>query len=238
MFDERQSQVGQASASAPPVAFYIDKQPLWRDCVGQQLASHLPEWVIEPVASIREVQENWSGASLIILHARGASSSAPEIAEEIGAIAEIAPGVPLVFMSDLTEPAEVHRVMQFGARGFLSADLSFAQVVAAIRFVGQGGTFIPPCVLAASTTMQPTSPVGPTDSNGKTIQFSPRQWKVLERLKQGKQNKIIAYELCMCESTVKVHIRNIMKKLKVRNRTQVVILANNADYRPAETFAA
>ena len=37
-------------------------------------------------------------------------------------------------------------------------------------------------------------------------------------------NKLIAYELNMCESTVKVHIRNIMKKLKATNRTQVAYL--------------
>jgi DNA-binding NarL/FixJ family response regulator len=37
-------------------------------------------------------------------------------------------------------------------------------------------------------------------------------------------NKLIAYELSMCESTVKVHVRNIMKKLKATNRTQVVYL--------------
>jgi hypothetical protein len=44
---------------------------------------------------------------------------------------------------------------------------------------------------------------------------------------QGRQNKIIAYELNMCESTVKVHIRQIMRKLKARNRTQVVLLTSN-----------
>jgi DNA-binding NarL/FixJ family response regulator len=37
-------------------------------------------------------------------------------------------------------------------------------------------------------------------------------------------NKLIAYELAMCESTVKVHIRNIMKKLNATNRTQVAYL--------------
>jgi DNA-binding NarL/FixJ family response regulator len=54
--------------------------------------------------------------------------------------------------------------------------------------------------------------------------FSPRQQEVLRRLWMGKPNKTIAYELSMCESTVKVHIRNIMKKLHVTNRTQVVVL--------------
>ena len=61
---------------------------------------------------------------------------------------------------------------------------------------------------------------------------------MLERLRQGKQNKIIAYELGMCESTVKVHIRLIMKKLNARNRTQVVLLTNSMDNGPAAKLAA
>ena len=50
---------------------------------------------------------------------------------------------------------------------------------------------------------------------------------MLQRLWQGKQNKTIAYDLDMCESTVKVHIRHIMKKLNARNRTQVVLLTRS-----------
>ncbi|MGU3537814.1 LuxR C-terminal-related transcriptional regulator, partial [Methylobacterium sp. A54F] len=45
-------------------------------------------------------------------------------------------------------------------------------------------------------------------------------------LRKGTPNKIIAYELNMCESTVKVHVRNIMKKLKAKNRTEVAYLTN------------
>ncbi|NTJ10523.1 helix-turn-helix domain-containing protein, partial [Rhizobium lusitanum] len=44
---------------------------------------------------------------------------------------------------------------------------------------------------------------------------------VAEALRRGKANKIIAYEMDLCESTVKVHIRNIMKKLNATNRTEV-----------------
>jgi DNA-binding NarL/FixJ family response regulator len=51
--------------------------------------------------------------------------------------------------------------------------------------------------------------------------------EVLQRLWQGKQNKMIAYDLDMCESTVKVHIRHIMKKLNAHNRTQVVLLTHS-----------
>ena len=51
-----------------------------------------------------------------------------------------------------------------------------------------------------------------------------RQLQVVEAIRQGKPNKVIAYELNMCESTVKVHVRAIMKKLKARNRTEVAYL--------------
>ena len=54
--------------------------------------------------------------------------------------------------------------------------------------------------------------------------FTPREIEVLHRLRQGLQNKIIAYELGISESTVKVHLRNVMKKLHASNRTQVAFM--------------
>jgi len=56
--------------------------------------------------------------------------------------------------------------------------------------------------------------------------FTARQMAVVDALRRGKANKIIAYELEMRESTVKVHVRNIMKKLKATNRTEVAYKAN------------
>jgi len=56
--------------------------------------------------------------------------------------------------------------------------------------------------------------------------FTARQAAVVEALRRGKANKVIAYELNMRESTVKVHVRNIMKKLKARSRTEVAFMAN------------
>jgi DNA-binding NarL/FixJ family response regulator len=229
-----------APVSAPPLVFYIDKQRLGRDCISEQLATHLSKWTIEPLASIRELprDEDWSRLSLVILNTHGASLSTAEVADEMKAIAETAPSVPLIVISDLDDATEVHMGIQRGARGYLPAGLPFPQALAAIRFVCDGGTYIPACVLAATSGTQQTSPARPMDANGRPIQFSPRQLQVLERLKQGKQNKIIAYELGMCESTVKVHIRHIMKKLNARNRTQVVLLTQDTSNRAAAAFAA
>jgi DNA-binding NarL/FixJ family response regulator len=55
--------------------------------------------------------------------------------------------------------------------------------------------------------------------------LTPRQLEVLDRLREGKPNKLIARDLNMTEATVKVHVRQIMRKLGAANRTQAVLCA-------------
>ena len=55
--------------------------------------------------------------------------------------------------------------------------------------------------------------------------FTAREFEVLCKMCRGTPYKCIAYELNMAEGTVKVHVRNIMKKLGARNRTEVVFLS-------------
>jgi DNA-binding NarL/FixJ family response regulator len=59
------------------------------------------------------------------------------------------------------------------------------------------------------------------DARGLTT----RQQEVLERLRQGESNKLIGRQLKLRESTVKVHIRQIMRKLGATNRTQAALCA-------------
>jgi DNA-binding NarL/FixJ family response regulator len=55
--------------------------------------------------------------------------------------------------------------------------------------------------------------------------FTPKQEEVFEFLRQGYSNKLIARELGMSEATVKVHVRQIMRKFGAANRTQAVVSA-------------
>ena len=57
----------------------------------------------------------------------------------------------------------------------------------------------------------------PTD-----VCFTPREVELLDLLRRGLQNKLIAYQLGISESTVKAHLRSIMMKLKAKNRTQAI----------------
>lgn len=77
-----------------------------------------------------------------------------------------------------------------------------------------------------SEVLQPESATpAETASGGLQQSLTPRQREVLCLLCEGKPNKIIAHRLNMQEGTVKVHVRQIMKKLKATNRTQVAFLA-------------
>jgi DNA-binding NarL/FixJ family response regulator len=109
-----------------------------------------------------------------------------------------------------------------GARGYIpTASTTLGLAVEIIRLVRAGGTFVPPSSLSLGRVTRQ----GETAGAILTLQFTPRQIEVLERLKLGKANKIIAHELGMSESTVKIHIRSIMKKMKATNRTEVACLA-------------
>ncbi len=94
-------------------------------------------------------------------------------------------------------------------------------------FVLAGGTYFPREALLA-----PRTGVGYASGGGGTpiavvakAGLTARQGEVLERLRFGKSNKHIARELHMQEATVKVHVRQIMRKLGAANRTQVALLA-------------
>ena len=80
----------------------------------------------------------------------------------------------------------------------------------------------------SSTTRQLACRVDHGFNGGRhTPEFTERQYAVLVCLCQGDPNKVIGRKLGMTETTVKVHVREIMRKLGVSNRTQVAIAASH-----------
>jgi DNA-binding NarL/FixJ family response regulator len=98
----------------------------------------------------------------------------------------------------------------------------------ALHLIAAGGIFIPNSILLQILKEQGSDENEYSDT-AKLLEladFTPRQLEVLRLLWKGKSNKIIAYELKMQESTVKVHVRDIMRKLKATNRTHAAFLAS------------
>lgn len=129
---------------------------------------------------------------------------------------------PVVVLSDVEDTDRIVDALNRGACGYIPTNLSLAVAIEAMRLVRAGGKFVPASSLIAAHRVAESVESSQRPSAGV---FTARQIAVVEALRMGKANKLIAYELNMCESTVKVHVRNIMKKLKAKNRTQVAFMA-------------
>jgi DNA-binding NarL/FixJ family response regulator len=125
----------------------------------------------------------------------------------------------VVIVSDIEGPDHVVEALESGAKGYIQMNSSIDVAIEAIRLVRVGGTFAPPGALLPSSGEAVGSPK-------ERHRFTDRQVEVIKAMRLGKPNKIIAYELNMRECTVKVHIRNIMKALNAKNRTEVAYLTN------------
>src|SRR5262249_29770131 len=111
-----------------------------------------------------------------------------------------------------------------GARGYLTTGQSWVEAKEAIQFVHSGGVAAPWKRFAVQGRSADGDSGCVADSR-PGVRFTGRQLDVLTRLREGKANKTIAFELGMSESTVKVHVRQIMDKLHVTNRTQAALMA-------------
>ena len=136
--------------------------------------------------------------------------------------AEVSSRLPTVVIADAEDLDQVLLAIEAGARGYIPTSLSIDIVVEAIRLIAAGGIFVPASSVVAARGVREK-----THTNGKDAApiFTLRQTAVVRALCLGKPNKTIAHELNMRESTVKVHVRNIMKKLAAKNRTEVALIA-------------
>ncbi len=108
---------------------------------------------------------------------------------------------------------DIYRALQAGAVTYLLKETLAEDLVRVVRQVHSGARPVPPEVAArlASRISQP--------------ELTRREIDVLQLLAKGHRNKEVAAELGICEETAQVHVRNILAKLKVHDRTQAVTLA-------------
>jgi DNA-binding NarL/FixJ family response regulator len=158
--------------------------------------------------------------SLVVLCQSGKSKA--DALKEVERLSEHVGCCPAVILSDNEDPDLIVQMLGKNVRGYVPTSLSINVAVQALELARAGGVFVPASSLIAAHRV-PDATTAVQKSNGL---FTARQAAVVDALRRGKANKIIAYELKMRESTVKVHVRNIMKKLHATNRTEVAYLAN------------
>jgi DNA-binding NarL/FixJ family response regulator len=222
--------------SPPPIAAHdhadavivvIDHRELERECLVRGLASQSPAHRFLSYASVEQWQHadaHEATPSAILLTIADKRINDPRSAEIITALVTAADPVPVIMLADTDELPQIVAALRYGARGFIPTNVGLRVAAEAIAMTVAGGVFVPASsVLAVSEQLlEYQAP----QRQGQNL-FTDRQMAVVEALRRGRANKIIAYELNLRESTVKVHIRNIMRKLNATNRTEVAFKIRN-----------
>jgi len=126
-----------------------------------------------------------------------------------------APGVKVIALTASLDEARMMGVLRAGAAGYVRKDADPEVLLAAVRAVARGKTYIDPSV---ARLVLHASTADPDD-------LTPRELEVLRRLALGRTNKEIASELFISEETVKTHIGKVLAKLDVENRAQAIVAA-------------
>jgi DNA-binding NarL/FixJ family response regulator len=201
----------------------IDEKTFTRECIIRCLLTLDHRLRIEGFASYDECLQKAQGQDLVLYHLREDPSQWGKNSQKLISFRKLISNVPVIILSDTENPNSLAEIFGSGARGFIPTDnTTLEQVIEIIGLVCVGGTFVP----LSSLSLRKSEGQAPTAEPASTNQFTRNELAVLDRLKVGKANKIIAYELGLSESTVKVHVGRIMKKLNVTNRTQIVYRAH------------
>ena len=195
----------------------VDDHPLFRAGVTQSLG-------LDP--AIKVVDEGGSGSEAIDLARRHAPDvilldiSMPDNGIDAAAAISSGENPPRILMLTVSgDGHDIMRAIDAGAAGYVLKGVGATDLIAAVKSVAAGDSFLSPSLsLNLLATLR--------GSNGKRVlaALSSREQHILRLVAQGLSNREIGAQLDVQEKTVKYHMTNILKKLKVRNRVEAAML--------------
>jgi DNA-binding NarL/FixJ family response regulator len=133
--------------------------------------------------------------------------------EAIVAIRAEQPQARIIALSTYGGDEEIRRALNSGVRAYLTKDVLHDELIRAIHAVHAGETYLPPSIRMA------------LEASSLPAGLSARELDVLALIVKGHGNKQIAYDLGIAEHTVKNHVKSILSKLGVADRTQAATAA-------------
>lgn len=129
-------------------------------------------------------------------------------------------GKPVAIMSGVASKETAMEAISAGAAGFIPKTMHAKSLVSAVRFMASGEIFLPTAFLESAGEEAQTHPI--------FKDVSQREYQVLEGVCRGLSNKEIARELGLREVTIKLHMKNLSRKIGANNRTHAAMIARNA----------
>lgn len=228
--------------------YILDQMPLRR----ASLVCFLAPWAAANQCSITMLSLAQAHARLLdagncdlIIYNAGGPSGNGELFAEVRVLRMISPASPLIVLSDDESLDCIVALKNAGVHACLSNSMDPDIALRAISMILGGGTYFPPAAslfFSSPATEQSSetasndlsSPIDVADDKLKSIDLvddihkmglTPQQWSVLALLSRGDANKVISRKLGWTETAVKAHVREIMRKFGVSNRTQIAIVA-------------
>ncbi|MBF8983536.1 response regulator transcription factor [Lutibacter sp. B2] len=133
---------------------------------------------------------------------------------------DIGSDVKIIMLTFHEEPEYLFQTLNIGANGYVLKDAESDSLIKAIRDVYRGQSYIHPTLSKASIYKDTKE-----HTVNKKDNLTKREYEVLVLIADGKNNREIADDLFISEKTVKNHVSNIFKKIKVSDRTQAAIYA-------------
>ncbi|MBC8512173.1 MAG: response regulator transcription factor [Dehalococcoidia bacterium] len=141
-------------------------------------------------------------------------------------VTESSPEVKIAMFSESVDQARLFASVEAGASGYLVKDLSVDNLVKSIDLISEGRVVISPLLskkfVDEFTVLREEKRARGTEEESD---LSERETEILRLVAEGYTNKEIAQKLCIAENTAKVHVKNILQKLELRNRQQAAAYA-------------
>jgi DNA-binding NarL/FixJ family response regulator len=147
------------------------------------------------------------------------AETTPHLFEVIAALRRTHPSARLLVLGNAVSAETIERIIDAGARGYLTLGAPEAEVRMAVSIVRDGSVWAPRKVLAHLLDRHQSEHAGPSARPA----FTARERDVLQLLHAGRSNREIARALEIDESTVKAHIGRLMRKVGVNNRTALTV---------------
>jgi DNA-binding NarL/FixJ family response regulator len=128
-------------------------------------------------------------------------------------IKDRSPNARIIVLSSHEGDVDIQRALEAGALGYVVKGMVRDELLEIIRSVHAGKRRLPAAVAQKLAEHMADEPI------------SPRELEVLSLMAAGRRNKEIASELAIAEDTVKMHVRNVLSKLQVNDRTEAVTIA-------------
>ncbi|MBS1191021.1 MAG: regulatory protein, LuxR:Response regulator receiver [Rhodocyclaceae bacterium] len=201
----------------------VDDHTLFRSGIKSLLQRHDEFEIVEEAGDglegIKRAKSLQPDVVLLDVHMPGISGR-----EAVKLIVEEVPSTHVLMLTVSEDAEDLLETLKAGATGYLLKNIETETLVDAIRRAARGESIISPQMTAKLIQgVRSQSQAAPVAVEKEKL--SPREREILGCLARGESNKEIARALDLAESTVKIHVQNIFKKLNLSSRVQAAVYA-------------